>query len=738
MRKSWNTLSAFLTSYSICSGFNLMLDVASNLDDISKTTFCIPYRPQVEGDDPIEESKRIIPPTFSSQNYDLENGRELRFEAYRVAWRRCLDRMQEIIRDLQRPTVKAVVQEALSSYTNILPGLPHPELPVISLLNPGLGTSFMDNITTELEANNSEVDLPTSVRSLVIHLYPSDLPNLSTGMRVIISGFIEKDEREDVKRKPGTSVASYNILYLAAWYKSWAKFVDDPQPNLVVALHDFEQFDPLVMQDVFHICSTQVPQLPLVFLLSMTSPSSNYLNATYSRSTQSLLRLRTFSAPSGIHILQEIVIKTFFDIDFEPDIMIGPAILEYLQDYFTRYNSSIDAVLALLQLVHLNHFTADPFSVLVHQSLDAGVLSQMQSKPFLEMLKARVALLSDKDDAMDIDDWSSLTTASVLTTIDEARSKLYLRARNIRKAFGVMFRIQTVLESNGHKGIEWSLSTDNSGRVCNVLLDILRGQLYRDVKRLGLIIKKLNYDELRAIVDSLHRYVFTMPVQARSEEQEARGYMAHYVSQLPDGRPVSTPEIAAHFSDWITKYLSDKLLPLDDVDLWDIWYTGMTPFPSELINPSTRASIISGLLRPHEFTEDLEKTAVRERPVPRPLWELPDTSILFKRYLDSGKMINVYDWYESFKSVLDTQRTQLLEAAASNGTPSSPRKRGRKAKIKQTLHEMTEEEEEKWRIEAQARFIRALHELDHLGFIKHTGRKADHILRTVFDVDDEE
>ena len=51
---------------------------------------------------------------------------------------------------------------------------------------------------------------------------------------------------------------------------------------------------------------------------------------------------------------------------------------------------------------------------------------------------------------------------------------------------------------------------------------------------------------------------------------------------------------------------------------------------------------------------------------------------------------------------------------------------------------MTEEGEERWKVEIQARFIRALHELDYLGFIKHTGRKADHVVRTVFEVDDDD
>jgi len=95
-------------------------------------------------------------------------------------------------------------------------------------------------------------------------------------------------------------------------------------------------------------------------------------------------------------------------------------------------------------------------------------------------------------------------------------------------------------------------------------------------------------------------------------------------------------------------------------------------------------------------------------------------------------MINVYDWFESFKIVLDAQRTHLKEAA-NTGNGTSPRKRG---KAKQAQPGTTDEE--KWAVEVQARFVRAMHELDYLGFIKHTGRKADHLIRTVFDIDDAE
>jgi origin recognition complex subunit 3 len=107
-------------------------------------------------------------------------------------------------------------------------------------------------------------------------------------------------------------------------------------------------------------------------------------------------------------------------------------------------------------------------------------------------------------------------------------------------------------------------------------------------------------------------------------------------------------------------------------------------------------------------------------------------------------MINVYDWYESFAVVLDDQRRRTRKKGKTSPTKTvSPRKRKGKAVLNDDDESGEEEEEEespeeleKWRMEVQARFMRALHELDYLGFIKHTGRKADHVLRTVFEVED--
>ena len=136
----------------------------------------------------------------------------------------------------------------------------------------------------------------------------------------------------------------------------------------------------------------------------------------------------------------------------------------------------------------------------------------------------------------------------------------------------------------------------------------------------------------------------------------------------------------------------------------------MTHSAAQMLNPAPRASIVSALLQPQSFLSASSNDATPQR---LPIWKLPDASILFRRYLEAGRMINVYDWYDSFSQAVESQRGQLFRDGGESGSGA---------------------DEEEWKMHVQARFMRALHTLDLIGLIKHTGRKADHVMRTVFDM----
>jgi origin recognition complex subunit 3 len=95
-------------------------------------------------------------------------------------------------------------------------------------------------------------------------------------------------------------------------------------------------------------------------------------------------------------------------------------------------------------------------------------------------------------------------------------------------------------------------------------------------------------------------------------------------------------------------------------------------------------------------------------------------------------MINVYDWFESFAVVLENQRRELVSGEEESAPPTKKGKE--RTKQDKSTREETVEDQGMWDMEVHARFIRAVHELDFIGLIKHTSRKADHVIKTIFDV----
>ncbi|EED85273.1 predicted protein [Postia placenta Mad-698-R] len=116
-----------------------------------------------------------------------------------------------------------------------------------------------------------------------------------------------------------------------------------------------------------HLC-LHIPELPLVYILAMSSPPSpSFLHTTYSRSTLALLSIHKFSAPLNVELIDELVEKTFCDPNFEPAVMLGPGSLGFLADFVSRHTASVDATLTIIQLALMKHFT-EPLTIFIESS----------------------------------------------------------------------------------------------------------------------------------------------------------------------------------------------------------------------------------------------------------------------------------------------------------------------------------------------------------------------------------
>ncbi|KAG8813373.1 hypothetical protein FRC19_002452, partial [Serendipita sp. 401] len=214
-----------------------------------------------------------------------------------------------------------------------------------------------------------------------------------------------------------------------------------------------------------------------------------------------------------------------------------------------------------------------------------------------------------------------------------------------------------------------------------------------------------------------------------------------------------------------------------------VWRTVETELPIDILNPNMRDTVLSALIHPenyllHDASQFIEvqpappttatpsksksrrggkgkgkkkkaekveeEEGEEEEPVHTPDLNPdpdPDISILFSRYANAGRTINLYDWFESFAQGLEAARPPSPPPAPQKNVPKlsgqgKARRGGRgkgggRGKEEMVVVDEAEEEEEGGsdgeetrKREYYARFMWSLHEMDMLGLVRWSGRGA--------------
>lgn len=219
----------------------------------------------------------------------------------------------------------------------------------------------------------------------------------------------------------------------------------------------------------------------------------------------------SFTVPSGTGFLEEVVTKvcegfsiflicrvitlpthqTFFDLHFEPDIMVGPAALDFLSDFFCRNSTSIEGVLLILQLAHLKHFD-EPLTIFVQgEWLDPSFAELAAKKLSDPKAAAFVASLfswsfGPQELTSHEEGWPVNDVPGLLASIVEARANFHSRLCRLKLALGIMRRVQKVMLDLGHQGA----GTDKTP--LEMMSASLSGGLAREGKYLGTMTRSVD------------------------------------------------------------------------------------------------------------------------------------------------------------------------------------------------------------------------------------------------------
>ncbi|CAO0800371.1 unnamed protein product [Mucor circinelloides] len=538
----------------------------------------------------------------------------------------------------------------------------------------------------------------------------------------------------------------YDMQLLEGWYKYQTNRTNS-SPNLVVILQDFESFEPAVVQDFFTICSEYRSRLPIVCIVGIAT-STEILHQSLSKSTIGLLRIEKFTLEQSEVWFNRVIEEMF--LDSTTTIKFGARPYKFLLDHFYLYDYSISKATASLKYAYMHHFYGNPLSIFLplmqydkskmQDSLTGWMTNKVLNEhhtTHIRMLKSfrayieALASTEPKKALRLLEDDDYLITEVVPDLLDDIKT--------YQQEFRMGINLLVLLQAQFPSFTSFS-NLRKSKRL--LLLEALgsndkfseKGEL---VKSLVILVRKIDEEHVGKLLTELHQFfekaeyqkISASAVKQLKEWQERFDHLAegdaHHTAKanaklegmlLPDvqaSRSTATSKkvqtqsiehlkkkgseaskIAMSIAEWVEDVFAHHLRSFTQLPLYEIIYYTNIQLHEKSFASQPRAAVQTALTQPQHYmycscchTEKSDQILSSEH----------DTCILYKLYLECGRMINLYDWFVAFGCIVEREKR-------------SPNKK---------LEEN----------EVQARFIRSVAELQFLGFIKPTQRKTDHVIR---------
>lgn len=545
------------------------------------------------------------------------------------------------------------------------------------------------------------------------------------------------DEEEDAVTS--TKNLPCTLSTLASWYqskymagqkqahsptkkrKSVTSSGNHKYPPVVIVFEDLESWIPQVLQDFIMICSNYIRQLPIVFVFGIAT-SVAAVHRLLPNTVSSLLCMEKFQAPPSTEYLTLVINQIIMTSKYP--FKLGSKVFQLLLDIFLYHDFSVLSFIKGLQFCILDHFFTFPCSrifcheVDLHETVKGlnhqDVESIRMTQSFMRYVEGcppqqQIDLLEDdvytkkiiEEQISDIYKYH-ISFFPVLKCLHSLVAKLpkHPLGKQLREVYSLTLG-SFICETDSYKEALELLKMMSK--------DDLTELMKTSIKELGQDINENLQDIPKTLENFLQRFD-TLNEVVEEEESESPADAALQLEKtdlhnlrkklIEAGKKSKklSPyeklriEIIDYYDITFRKYLScPKSLPLHEV----FYYDSVADVKRHL-NSSPRSAVQTALASPHYYLQC--KCCELEPGVISPT--MPDICIVYKLHLECTQLINLFDWLQAFVTVVTTDEE---EGDSKNKTTVDP--------------------------VLQARFIRAVSELQFLGFIKPTKRKTDHVAR---------
>ncbi|KAI4497623.1 hypothetical protein M0802_007163 [Mischocyttarus mexicanus] len=633
-------------------------------------------------------------------NYDYS--KELWYIAYKETWD-TIQTKAESIRSNMICQLISDLQSFVSSVKSNSIDVFEREIPTAMLLT-GVNVPDHDKIFQKIVL---------TLRTLTLHvaiLWSKDSNNIKNIISDTVFQLINKKGQDDEVEIKKTQCS---MRALKLWYLTHC----NPSDPLIIIISDFESFSPSVLHDFILILSSYLDTIKFVLIFGIAT-TLHVVHRSLSYDATSKLKIKVLHMQTQIKSLADILEGTIFssDILFR---LTGRA-FQLLTDIFLFNDFSVDRFLQHYKLSMIHHFYGNNINSLCCKrkhiksrisALTKEDINDLKQLPSLQKYFQIYPKLNQKEELND-DKFKELIKTllilyhnymtrflTVLKCLHSLVSTLpnSLLGKQLREVY-----TKTVYSSNVTESQEY--------KECLQLLNFLsKEELLTKLESIKTILEDTeDHDAMKTFHENLTMHINEIKNASLDmvnndstvisvEEKLTRNQFKEKLLKMSQTNKRS-PYKQAQYD--LINYLDREifsvyLLSPTKIPMNEIFCYNDGNAVKQHIRGSVRGTIHMGLNDPQMYLQCDCCKLENEDSIPG---TLPDLSIIYKLHLESKKFINMYDWLQAFSTIVDP------------------------------IDDDTEEERD-IDPKIQARFTRAVTDLQYLGFIKTSRIKTDHVKR---------
>ncbi|XP_048350672.1 origin recognition complex subunit 3 isoform X2 [Sphaerodactylus townsendi] len=674
---------------------------------------------------------------FCEGNNDSEDS-DLRFNTCQSLWKRIKSETEQLQEDLNKKLFDNLITFLRQSHVNFKEKktewayrMKSNEIPTAALV---LGVNVTDH---DLTFKSLSEALQEDVTPFVVSLRSKECPDikhlLQKLMAQLMGCHIDADSSEEgVCSKASPNRMRCTVASLTDWYKNITKKKDTDTPSkiqgilsrhwepppVVVIFKDMESFTTKVLQDFIMIVSQCIREFPLVLIFGIaTSPMITHKLLPHSVS--SLLCIELFQSLSCKDHLSTVIDKLLLTSQFP--FKLGEKVLQVLKNIFLYHDFSVQNFIKGFQLSLLEHFYSQPLSVLCCDFEESRKRAKFLSHSQCENIRRLPSFRRF------VESQASKKQTVLLTDDANLKEEMQALLQNLHTYHENFFPILRCLHAFTTSLPNYPLGKQIRELHCACLeRNVWETEDYESAIQL---VRMLAKDELMAILKKCVAIMTSSPAKCLGScAEKLKEYLGQFknLEDDQDETVTSLKEIQKktdlyHLQktllemkesrrlkkltkfemlrfevvDFIDSLVRSYLAPPEMQTLYEVMYFSKASALREHLNAAPRIAVHTALNNPYFYlkNEALENDAGCISNT------APDICIAYKLHLECGRLINLVDWLEAFSTV-------VIAAADQNSTD--------KDQVEEIIH---------------ARFIRAVSELELLGFIKPTKQKTDHVAR---------